>query len=328
MKKQLLSLLAFAGFAFASQAQTATGGKILGSIKDGGIQKIIDAASVSLLKAQDSSLIKIAVTDKEGNFLFENLKDGDYLVLATSVGHAKTYSQSVTINSSARNQQIGTLQLVQAGKNLKEVLVTGKKQFIERKADKTIINVDAMISNTGSTALDVLEKSPGVTVDKDGNISLKGKQGVMIMIDGKPTYLSAPEVSNMLRNMSSNQLDQIEIMTNPSAKYDASGTAGLINIKTKKNKQKGFNGSITEAYGQGFYSKNNNSVSLNYKNGKYNVFSNFGSNYRKSYNDLYILRKFKNANGSIKSILEQNAYKTNTNKSFNAKIGVDFLCNC
>ena len=114
--------------------------------------------------------------------------------------------------------------------------------LIERKIDRTVINVDAAISNEGSTALEVLEKSPGVTVDKDGNISLKGKQGVMIMLDGKPSYLTGPELANLLRSMPSNNLDQIEIMTNPSAKYDAAGNSGIINIKTKKNKQKGFNG--------------------------------------------------------------------------------------
>src|SRR5688500_5348059 len=110
--------------------------------------------------------------------------------------------------------------------------------MIEQKIDKTVINVDAAISNAGTTALDVLEKSPGVQVDKDGNISLKGKQGVMIMIDGRPSYLSGAELANLLKGMESSQLEQIEIMTNPPAKYDAAGNSGVINIKTKKNKQK------------------------------------------------------------------------------------------
>lgn len=322
--KKLFSILALTSIAFLSQAQSVTNGKITGSIKDGGIQKVIDAATVSLLKAKDSSLVKAAITDKDGNFSFENIKEGNYLILATSVGHGKTYSSPISINSSTQNQQIGVLQLVQTSQNLKEVTVTAKKQFIERKADKTVINVDAMISNTGTTALEVLEKSPGVVVDKDGNISLKGKQGVTIMIDGKPSFLSGAELASMLQNMSSSQLDQIELITNPSAKYDASGTAGIINIKTKKNKQKGFNGNVSEAYGQGFYPKNNSSLGLNYRNGKFNVFSNFGSNYRKRFNDLNILRKYKNIDESYKSIFEQSAFKTNIGESYNGKIGVDF----
>ncbi|WP_462219742.1 carboxypeptidase-like regulatory domain-containing protein, partial [Ferruginibacter sp.] len=237
--KKFFNLLVATTIVMCIQAQTNTAGKVTGSIKDGGQQKIIDAASVSLLKAKDSSLVKVAITDSAGNFVVENVKDGAYLVLATSIGHSKTYSNVFSISPEKLNVNLGVLQLIPQDKNLAGVTVVAKKLFIERKADRTILNVEASISNTGSTALEVLEKAPGVTVDKDGNISLKGKQGVMIMVDGKPTYLSGPELTNMLRNMSSNQLDQIEIMTNPSAKYDASGRSGIINIKTKKNKQKG-----------------------------------------------------------------------------------------
>jgi outer membrane receptor for ferrienterochelin and colicin len=104
--------------------------------------------------------------------------------------------------------------------------------------------------------MDVLEKSPGIQVDKDGNISLKGKQGVMVMLDGRPTYLSGTELANLLRGMESSQIEQIEIMTNPPAKYDAAGNSGVINIKTKKNKLKGFNGNATATIAQGKYSKN------------------------------------------------------------------------
>ena len=307
-----------------SQAQTTSAGKVSGSIKDGGNQKIIDAASVSLLKAKDSSLVKIAITDKEGNFIIENVKDGAYLVLATSTGHSKTYSNVFTISTDQVTANVGILQLIPAEKNLKEVTVVSKKPFIERKADRTVLNVEASISNTGSTALEVLEKAPGVTVDKDGNISLKGKQGVMIMVDGKPTYLSGPELTNMLRNMSSNQLDQIEIMTNPSAKYDASGRSGIINIKTKKNKQKGFNGSASTAYTQGIYSRTSNSLNLNYKNGKVNLFSTLSANYRNNYQELDIYRRYTNTDKSTKAIFEQNSFQTRHNGNYNAKLGADF----
>jgi iron complex outermembrane recepter protein len=322
--KKLFSLLVVSTIAMCSQAQTTPAGKVSGSIKDGGNQKIIDAASVSLLKAKDSSLVKIAVTDKDGNFSIENVKEGSYLVLATSIGHSKTYSQVFTISVDQSNANVGTLQLVPADKNLKEVTVVSKKPFIERKADRTVLNVDASISNTGSTALEVLEKAPGVTVDKDGNISLKGKQGVMIMVDGKQTYLSGPELTNMLRNMSSNQLDQIEIMTNPSAKYDAAGRSGIINIKTKKNKQKGFNGSASTAYTQGIYSRTSNSLNLNYKNGKVNLFSTLSANYRNNFQELDIYRRYTNTDKSTKAIFEQNSFQTRHGGNYNAKLGADF----
>lgn len=310
--------------ALCSHAQTNNAGKVTGTIKDGGNQKNIDAASVSLLKAQDSSLVKTAVADKDGNFFIEDVREGSYLVLATSIGHAKTYSNPFSISATQQTFNVGVMQLVPADKNLKEVTVVSKKPFIERKADKTVLNVEASISNTGSTALEVLEKAPGVTVDKDGNISLKGKQGVMIMVDGKPTFLSGPELTNMLRNMSSNQLDQIEIMTNPSAKYDASGRSGIINIKTKKNKQKGFNGSASAAYSQGIYSKTSNSLNLNYKQGKVNLFSTLSANYRNGYQQLDIYRRYTNADKSTKAVFEQSNFRTRHGGNYNAKIGADF----
>ena len=307
---------------FAGNAQT--GGKITGSIKDGGNQKIIDAATVSLLNARDSSLVKANVADKDGNFSFENVKEGKYLVLATSVGHSKIYSPSLTISAQTMTANTGVLQLVPVSKNLKEVVVNSKKPFIERKADRTILNVDASITNSGTTALEVLEKAPGVSVDKDGNISLKGKQGVLIMVDGKPTYLSGPELANMLKNMSSNSLDQIEIMTNPSAKYDAAGKSGIINIKTKKNKQKGFNGNLSTTYRQGVYASTSNNLNLNYRTGKVNLFGSFGYNERNGFHQLDIQRKYTNPDKSLKAIFEQTNLMKRQGGNYTAKAGADY----
>lgn len=320
--KHLLTLLIALNCSFFSFAQST--GRITGAIKDGGNQKIIDAATISLLRSRDSVIIKTAITDKEGNFLFENIKDGAYLVVASSLGHDKVYSKPFILEPGKNSIDAGILRLILLNKNLKEVTVTSKKQLIERKIDRTIVNVDAAISNEGSTAMDVLEKSPGVTVDKDGTISLKGKQGVLIMLDGKPSYLTGPELANLLRSMPSGNLDQIEIMTNPSAKYDAAGNSGIINIKTKKNKQKGFNGSINLAYGQGKYPKTNNSLNLNYRNGRFNVFSNISINYRENFNQLDILRKYKNADKTLNAIFQQTAKERRFNNNFNAKIGADF----
>ncbi len=322
MKHLLITLTAVCA-GFFSQAQTNPG-KISGSIQDGGNQKVIDAATISLLKASDSSVVKAAITDKSGNFSFENVKNGHYLVKAGSLGHAEVYSARFSITAEQPSYQTGTLKLVPLNKNLKEVVVMSKKLMIERKIDRTIVNVDAAISNEGSTAMEVLEKSPGVTVDKDGNISLKGKQGVMIMLDGKPSYLNGAELANLLRSMPSNNLDQIEIMTNPSAKYDAAGNSGIINIKTKKNKQKGFNGSVNLAYGQGVYEKTNNSLNLNYRNGKFNAFANLSGNYRESFQLLNIKRKYKNADNSLNAIFEQSSNEMRFNSNYNAKVGVDF----
>ncbi|MBK7435070.1 MAG: TonB-dependent receptor [Chitinophagaceae bacterium] len=320
---KLLSLLAAITIGMSSTAQN--GGKISGSIKDGGNQKIIDAATVSLLKASDSVLVKTAITDPAGNFSFENVREGNYLVKATSIGHALTYSKNIKITPEQTMVQVGVLQLVPTEKSMKEVTVTAKKPLIERKIDRTIVNVEASITSTGGNALEVLEKAPGVSVDKDGNISLKGKQGVVILLDGRPSYLSGTDLANLLKGMNASQLEQIEIMTNPPAKYDAAGNAGVINIRTKKNKQFGYSGSISSGYQQGKYARFNEGLSFNYKNGKFNFFSNFGFNSNHRNDQLYILRNFREASTkNIKSIFDQVSDMENFRKNYNAKLGLDY----
>ncbi|MEP7231841.1 MAG: outer membrane beta-barrel family protein [Ginsengibacter sp.] len=307
-------------------AQGTGEGSITGTITDGGDQKIIDAATVSLFKANDSSLVKINLTDKKGNFSFEHVAFGNYYLLATSTGHLKTYSRSLEVNSTIP-VSAGNLQLKNSVKTLEAVNVSAviKKPFIERKIDRTVINVDASVTNAGTTALEVLEKAPGVTVDKDGNVSLKGKQGVTIMMDGKPAYLSGQELANLLKNMPSSSIDQIEIMTNPSAKYDASGNSGVINIKTKKNKMKGFNGSASASIIQSKFTRTNNSLNLNYRTGKVNLFGNYGYSYWQGYNDLTLQRKFRNvATKELETIFDQQSLMNHNSTFQNLKAGMDF----
>jgi outer membrane receptor protein involved in Fe transport len=223
--------------------------------------------------------------------------------------------------------QVGgdTVQPAPVHKSLKEVIVTGRTPPVERKRDKIIVNVEASVTNTGSTVLEVLERSPGVTVDRSGGITLNGKQGVLVMIDDKPTYLSGDDLNNLLSSMSSTQVSRIELIANPSAKYDAAGGAGIINIKTKKNKNEGFNGSVTTSYGQGVYPKNNNSVVLNYRKGKVNSFLNYSFNDVKYLTDLYAYRKYYNdSKSNVTAILEQPAYFTGTVINNTVKTGMDY----
>ena len=206
------------------------------------------------------------------------------------------------------------------------VVVTAKKPLIEQRIDRTIVNVEASVTNVGSNALEVLEKSPGISVDKDGNISLKGKQGVMVLVDGRPTQLGSADLANLLRNMHANQLDQIEIMTNPPAKYDAAGNAGIINIKTKKSKQFGYNGSITLGYGQGVYPKFNEGFNFNYRQGKVNLFTNLSHNYRKGFGDLDIQRNFRDKSSKeLTSTFDQEARMSNERNSYNGKLCIELL---
>ena len=301
-------------------------GKISGQIIDDK-NKIVEFASVTLLKAKDSTLVKGALSDQNGSFEFEKIPSGDYLVNISQMGYKKFYTPKFSLDSENPNVKLSNLILLEDSKQLSEVQVVAKKPFIEQQLDKTVVNVENSIVSAGSTALEVLEKAPGITVDKDGNISLKGKQNVMVMMDGKPTYMSASDLANLLRNMQSSSLDKIEIMTNPPAKYDAAGNAGVINIKTKKNQNMGLNGSATVGFGYGFYRslpKENGSLNLNYRQGKLNLFGNFSGNNRKSFQLNDIRRKFVE-NGKTLSGFDQIADSDKQNSSFSYKVGADYF---
>lgn len=303
-------------------AQTKTG-FIKGSIMDASNNPLA-AASISLLKAKDSSLIKTFITDKSGKFEFVNIQPEKYLILVTSAGYREAYSKSIEVSAENTSIHLEPISLMIKLKDLKEVTVVSRKPVIEQKIDRTIINVEASVTNTGSSALEVLEKSPGVQVDKDGNISLKGKQGVIILLDGRPSYLNGPELFNMLKGMQASQLEQIEIMTNPPAKYDAAGNSGVINIKTKKNKAKGFNGSMTAGFGQGVYFKNNESLSLNYRRGKMNLFSNYSFGRYNNFQELSIYRRYSNADKTTRAIFEQTSLMRSSRINNNLKLGMDY----
>ena len=320
----MLTVFGLTASAFTASAQTAITGKVKGAVSSN--QKPAESASVSLLKAKDSSVVKLAVSDKSGQFEIDNIKAGKYLLSAQLLGHVKYYGQPFDITTADQVYTSPAIDLKVASKELAGVTVVSQKPLIEQKIDRTVVNVEASVSNTGSNAMEVLEKSPGISVDKDGNISLKGKQGVQVFVDGRPTYLSGQDLANMLRNMQSSQLDQLEIMTNPPAKYDASGNSGIINIKTKKNKQVGYNGSVTVGYGQGVYPKTNESVNMNYRAGKVNVFGNGSYAYRERFQQLEIQRKF--IDGVSKNVLsnfDQQNNLRNNDESYSGKIGLDYF---
>lgn len=316
----LLILLTLSNF--RTQAQ----GKITGQITDNK-SKIVEFATITLLQAKDSSLVKGALADANGTFEFEKIKLGSYLIAISQLGYQKFYTPKFSLSSENPSIKLSNLTLVEESKELNEVIVTAKKPFIEQQIDKTVVNVENSVVSAGSTAIEILEKSPGVTVDKDGNISLKGKQNVMVMLDGKPTYMSSSDLANMLRNMQSTQLDKIEIMTNPPAKYDAAGNAGVINIRLKKNQNLGFNGSANLGFGYGFYQslpKENAGLNINYRKEKLNIFGNFSGNDRHSFQLQEIDRKFFEGDKVISSF-NQSADEQRRINSLAYKVGLDYF---
>lgn len=310
-------------------------GKISGMVTNAD-NKPVESATVQLLKAKDKALVKVAITDKAGNYSFEKIAEGKYLISISAVGFAKQMSDSILITASALSVTVPGTKLEPQSKAMGEVTVVAAKSFIEQKPDRTVVNVEASPSNAGATALEVLEKSPGVSVDNDGNISLKGKQGVIIMMDGKPTYLSGADLANVLRNMPASALDQIEIMTNPSAKYDAAGNSGIINIKTKKTKTKGSNGSISFGNTSSLFKKDGKeelvwkptvSINYNYKKNKTNLFGNFVYNYREGRGMLDITSRYYEDGKQLDSINRVNTAFRFRNNNYTLKLGMDYTPN-
>lgn len=281
----------------------------------------VPKATISLLHVEDSSLVKLDVSENDGSYRFQSIIPGEYLVLATVAEYLPLYSDTIKVDQDP--VAVPVLIVEKATTQLQGVVVTAKKSPIEVKAGKTVVNVDASPSNAGLNVLEVLEKSPGIAVDNDGNISLKGKGGVMILIDDKPTYLSGSQLAALLKSIQAGSLSQIEIMTNPPAKYDAAGNAGVINIKTKKGAIKGLNGSVDANYAQGFYPKFNGGANLNYRNNRLNIFGSYNGGQWEGTGILYINRKFYEE-GRLTGLSDQQTQRHNKSNWHNAKFGADY----
>lgn len=208
---------------------------------------------------------------------------------------------------------------------MKEVKISTKKNFIEQKIDRTVLNVDALITGAGSNALELLEKAPGVQIDQDGKISLKGMEGVVVLIDNRPTYLSAAALASYLKSLPAGSINQIELIPNPPARYDAAGSAGIINIRTKKSRIIGLNGAVNLGTGYSSNWRNNAGIDFNFRKNKFNFFTTTGFNKQHSWRDLDINRWFYNENNQLQSAFKQSTIFNLRNNTPNIKAGVDFF---
>lgn len=280
---------------------------------------------ITLVSANDNAIVKLEITDKEGKFEFKNLSTGTYKILIEEANYKNYQSETLSLSSANPKIQLTPISLSAATINtLDEVVIKKKKNLVENKVDRTVINVEALITAAGGDAMDVLEKSPGIVVDQNGTITFKGKTGVQVFIDDKPTYLSGSELEAYLKSLPASTLDKIELMTNPPAKYDAAGNAGIINIVSKKSKARGFNGNITSRYSQGRRANTREGININYMNDKIRVYGNIGYAFQHPNNDLFIFRKFKNPDGTTKSLFFQDSFLDNKIQTYNSKIGVDY----
>jgi len=324
MKTKIFAFLS-AWLCFAlnvAQAQTATG-KISGLVREAGGEPAI-AATVKLSRLPDTSVVTTTQTDITGRFTFNDLKPGDFNVEVSAVGFKGHRSGPIRVNAGPAAADLPVITLQKDAVNLNQVEIAAQRDVIEQKVDRTVVNLGASISSTGASALEVLERMPGVMIDQSGNITFKGKTGVMVMIDDKPTYLSGENLANYLRSIPASQLSQIELMENPPARYDASGNAGVINLKTKKSKAAGFNGTINASGGKAAYPFTNESIALNYRKGKFNIFTNAAFNLQNYYRRLDLVRRYYDPNGTQTGSYTEEAYFHSKHNNGNVKLGVDY----
>ena len=247
----------------------------------------IPFASVLLLDPLDSSLIKGQVTNESGHYRLEDISAGDYFIKISSVGYLDFSTPIFKIKEANSPYKLGKIKLYENVALLNDVVVKAKKPLYEQKIDRTVINVASSISRAGGTALDLLQRAPGVTVDKmNKSIALSGKQGVRIMINGKISRLPMDALVEMMESMNSDNIESIELITTPSAKYDAEGDGGMINIVMKKNEDMGKNGNISLISGYGNRAKYGSSINFNSITQKVAFFSDFS--FRKNFQKQYI----------------------------------------
>ncbi|MDP4216188.1 MAG: TonB-dependent receptor [Bacteroidota bacterium] len=299
----------------------------------------VSGATVRLIR--NGRVVSSKVAGENGEAIFEVggresggnkgvVAGGGYRALVSCTGYQpKTTDEfripaAGTVGAAAGTLRRDTIELLPLNKSLQEVTVTAHTPPIERVRGKTVVNVEASVTNMGATVLEVLERSPGVTVDQNGGISLNGRQGVLVMIDDRPTYLSGDDLNNLLSSMNAAQVSRIELIPNPTARYDAAGSAGIINIKTKKSNSYGLNGSFTTTYGQGVYPKSNNSLVLNYRKGSLNFFFNYSYSASQYLTDLFAYRNYFDGNKDVIATLRQPTYFKGTVYNNTLKTGAEF----
>lgn len=321
MKAFALSLIILLLFSSNIHAQSDqnTAWNLSGQFADSKSGAPLSDVVIQLMRSSDSTWIKTEISDQKGTFQFTGIESGQYFIYATLLGYT-AYKGNIFVVSD--HTSLPLVKLESEVRQLGEIVVEYKKSFIERDRGKVTMNVESSINAEGSSAFELLEKAPGVTVNAADNISYKGHQGVIIQLDGKEIPMSTADLANYLRAIPSTAIDKIEFISNPSAKFDSEGNS-IINIRLKKDRRMGTNGSITDSYGQGVYHKINSGVMLNHRGKKTNLFGSYNFSNRKGFNSLVLDRDFYNADTLTGSYVQDN-YLIFPLRSHTARAGADF----
>ncbi len=305
----------------SAQSNTTISGKVV-DIDN----RPIDLVLITLLNQSDSLFVTSKYSDEDGTFVLSNVSLGNYIIEVSMVGYIRQF-QPVQIPLSDSDITLDPIQLLQDEQQLDEVTIQAKVPYIQRKIDRVVVTPDALLSNAGSNTLEVLERVPGISIDAGGSIMLKGRSGVAVFINDKPSYLSGVELENYLRSLPAGSIKHIEVMTNPPAKYEAAGNSGVINIIIKRNQLSGFYGNASASVRQGMFTNSNNSLNLNFNKKRISLFANLYAGFYNSFQDLNINRYYKNEADERLSSFSQNSVNKTYGRYVNAKIGLDYFFN-
>ena len=315
----ILSLIFCSAQLVAQQSGAIVTGNVVGKITT----EAVEFATIQLLRIPDSVAVKSTVTDKKGKFILENIEPGKYLLRCSFIGFTNS-ELPVNINKQAR-LNLGKIEIISIAASMKEVTVAGKKSMLNTSIDRKVYNVTQDIMAQSGTASDVLKNIPSVQVDIDGNVSLRGSDAVLVLINGRPSPLMGKTRAEVLQQFPANSIERIEVITNPSAKFRPDGTSGIINIVLKKNVKTGWNGNVIANVGN--RSRYNTSVGLNYKPGKLNVFANysFRQDSRTRFNKVN--REYLDSSGGTASYYTEDNQSPNRPYSHLLTLGADYQVN-
>ncbi|WP_256002203.1 TonB-dependent receptor domain-containing protein [Pedobacter deserti] len=324
--KTLLHFLILFCFAGAVQAfaQAPADGSISAKVTDASTGETVPFASAVILNRQTKAVVKGAQSDANGNLNIVGIPAGIYTFKISYVGYQTMVRDSVAIGTTPVN--LGTIKMKpSAGTVLNEVNVTAQRATMQLGIDKKVFSVDQSLVSEGGSASDLLQNVPSVQTDIDGNVSLRGSSGVRVLIDGKPSAIAGGNVAQILQSIPASSIETVELITNPSAKYDAEGQSGIINIVLKKNKKLGLNGSV--ALTAGNRDNYNGNASLSFQNGKINVYGNYGYRYGNrlggGYSNVTYLETI-NGSNVITGFADQTTDSRSLDKNHNLKGGVDY----
>jgi len=301
---------------FSLFAQTA---ELRGQLQEQSGEAVV-FANVILYHTADTSIAKVEATDESGVFRFREIPAGTYHLKATYVGAGELWQPNIKLEAN-QQKDLGILAFGSDVIELKEATVTASRVMVEVKPDRTVFNVSGTINSTGSDAMALMRKAPGVTVDNNDNISVLGRSGVLLYVDGKRLPLTGQDLSNYLQNLPADQIDRIDIITSPGARYEAEGNAGIIDIRLKKDKNLGANGNVSGTYSQGRFARYNLNGSGNYRNRFMNTFGTVGAGEGRVFNNIVFLSYM---NGLVLDEINQ---ARNNWSNYNYRIGTDFFLN-